>query len=804
MALSQTVAESAAISHKNGNTFFLEGAFEKANASYRKAVQLRAPLLADTTAMDSLLWYKQGVTIRNIGNANLRLDNYRQALDSFFCALKIFQQLGNSRGKLLCYHGIRLVYMKKKDVYSAMHWLEKAIEQNDGTLKEYALSLDAGILHENLNQYEKAIQILETALQSNRKSYAIYNALGNSYDGKKEFQLALINYRLALNYAQSRHDNMKILNNIGQVHMDLVQYDSTEHYLKKAEALCLINDHSNLNTILHNYSDFYLRQDRFEQAVDYIDQAIAQLSQSHQTVPSLSVGRQALENIPTIIQDFRLKGNAYFEWYKKTEQPRLLDSAYHCYQEFNALMQLMQKDFVNESSELFWLSQFYTSIEAGLEVGFEKQKRDPKGKEYVDFMLDLIEQNKANILLENLKKISALDKAQLPSKTSTPIYKQIQDDLLDSKSAFLTYFVGDSSVFLICITSRNKRAYRLDGLPVDSLGKSVQGIRQLLDTRSSDFTAFAHYSEAIYTHFLKQALQDLPSEINTLIIAPDGPLSFVPFDILLLPDQVGTSYFDSKYLIHDKTITYAYSADVLLQQTRKSAAFRDLPTVYAFAPSFERYEQLEALTNSEELLTIEQWMPVTSFKGEQATVEQYNQSRHHQVIHLATHASVHPSNSDSTFIYFSDHPLPLKAVYPHHNNAEMIVLSACETGVGNYKRGEGVMSLARAFAYSGIPSTTMSLWSADDRATSTIMGNYYQHLSTGHPKPEALRLAKLDYLNGSIPKSNWQPFYWASFVLYGASVPLYEGSVSYVRYLLLILLVGVVVWWWLQGRAGLK
>ncbi len=109
-------------------------------------------------------------------------------------------------------------------------------------------------------------------------------------------------------------------------------------------------------------------------------------------------------------------------------------------------------------------------------------------------------------------------------------------------------------------------------------------------------------------------------------------------------------------------------------------------------------------------------------------------------------------------------------------NADLVVLSACNTALGKLSKGEGLIGISRAFLYAGVPGMVVSLWSVDDEATSIIMSNFYGHLKEGLCKNEALRLAKIDYLNESTSIKK-DPFYWAPFILIGnwQPVPLESG-----------------------------
>ncbi len=146
----------------------------------------------------------------------------------------------------------------------------------------------------------------------------------------------------------------------------------------------------------------------------------------------------------------------------------------------------------------------------------------------------------------------------------------------------------------------------------------------------------------------------------------------------------------------------------------------------------------------------------------------------YDIIHLATHTEINNKNpllsrflisakfdstNESNSIFVSD-------IYPLQLNAKMAVLSSCNTGTGELLKGEGIMSLARAFKFAGCPSIVMSLWEIDDISTSEIMKDFYTQLRNGKNKDEALRNAKIAYLKNSNSKSA-APVFWAGSVPIG-------------------------------------
>ena len=133
-----------------------------------------------------------------------------------------------------------------------------------------------------------------------------------------------------------------------------------------------------------------------------------------------------------------------------------------------------------------------------------------------------------------------------------------------------------------------------------------------------------------------------------------------------------------------------------------------------------------------------------------------------KIIHLATHADV----SNNPWIAFSDKKLELHELYTYKNNADLVVLSACNTSLGEVAVGEGVLSLARGFFYSGANAVVSSLWEVNDESTSVIMTDFYKNLKEGESKSIALNNAKKAYLN-THSLSEKSPYYWSSFVLIG-------------------------------------
>jgi CHAT domain-containing protein len=178
------------------------------------------------------------------------------------------------------------------------------------------------------------------------------------------------------------------------------------------------------------------------------------------------------------------------------------------------------------------------------------------------------------------------------------------------------------------------------------------------------------------------------------------------------------------------------------------------------------------------------------FLGKDATEERFKmEANHGRILHLSMHGFIDDQQPAFSALIFSQpdtlqaSPQPDDGLLYFHElynvalNADLAILSACETGGGRYARGEGIMSLGRAFRYAGCENIVMSLWKVNDRSTADIIKLFFDNLSSGVNKDEALRQAKLSFL--SMPQNKYfaHPFFWSALVLSGDGEPLKTKSI---------------------------
>ncbi|MEL6133456.1 MAG: CHAT domain-containing protein, partial [Bacteroidota bacterium] len=148
----------------------------------------------------------------------------------------------------------------------------------------------------------------------------------------------------------------------------------------------------------------------------------------------------------------------------------------------------------------------------------------------------------------------------------------------------------------------------------------------------------------------------------------------------------------------------------------------------------------------------------------------------YQVLHISSHAQLHVTSPDASYIALADTLISVAGIQAIHLPAELVVLSACETGRGQHQKGEGVLSVGRAFHEAGAQSSLTTLWQVEDPATSQIMVQFYHLLSKGMDKTQALQQARLDYIAQS-GESLAHPFFWSAWVFMGDERPLETSPV---------------------------
>ena len=258
-----------------------------------------------------------------------------------------------------------------------------------------------------------------------------------------------------------------------------------------------------------------------------------------------------------------------------------------------------------------------------------------------------------------------------------------------------------------------------------------------------------HHLEALYAALLAP----LEAEIRgrRLVVIPHGVLHYVPFHALRRGD--------GRYVVEEHEVSYAPSATVhRLCAVRPARRDGDGPLLAlgisdAFAPHI-----------AEELESIAECFPESvRLEGARASKSAFlEMAPRSRFLHLATHGHFRQDNPMFSSVRLADGPLSFYDVFDLELDAELVTLSACNTGLNELSSGDELSGLMRGFLYAGAPSLMVSLWAVNDRSTSELMQSFYRHMADGTPKRTALRLAQLEML-----ERYGHPYYWAPFILMG-------------------------------------
>ena len=390
---------------------------------------------------------------------------------------------------------------------------------------------------------------------------------------------------------------------------------------------------------------------------------------------------------------------------------------------------------------------------------------------------------------------------------------------LQIDQCIIEYFDGKDHIYAFALTADDLQMIR-----IEKSKRLLDGKKQFLthltisDTILSDpiysLKVLGNAAHDLYTHLIEPVL---PSGITDVLIVPDGLEAPLAFGVFLTDDPAGNDPRDWSYLFQKSNVHYAQS--ILAWQEQRSLAPNPEEAFLGLAPAYQespdmrdtmdqpalallvRSGQMHLPGAESEVLAIQQIMSGEVFVGKKATERRFVESAgDHRILHISAHSVLNHANPELSKLILTnshddtyDDALTAAEICHLDLNADLAVLSACQTGTGKINRGEGVMSLGRAFSFAGVPATIMSLWRVPDASTAQLMPAFYQALQKGMPKHKALNIARSDYLRQAKVLQQRHPYFWAGFILYGDTKPLQWSSKMPVLSWLSILIVFIVV-----------
>lgn len=388
---------------------------------------------------------------------------------------------------------------------------------------------------------------------------------------------------------------------------------------------------------------------------------------------------------------------------------------------------------------------------------------------------------------------------------------EVQNSLKEN-TALVDYSIDDSLLYIFLITRKDFWVYPVK-LPDDFSGLIRNFYSSVVKAEKSDYITA---SDKISTLLINPILPNLKF-IDKLVIIPSGELYKIPFEALFTKkmNPEDTDFSTLSYLIKKFDISYHYSAYLYISSIKKelSVINNKIPDNFiGYAPVFsndgmtpddmhlqylaetadsnEAFQSISSDGKKFNELKYSEWevksiLNLYSHKDKglsdiayfhsDATEESFKKNaKNYKIIHIASHSFINESHPELSAIVFAqpndsssseDGILYAAETYNLDLNADLVVLSSCESGLGKLIKGEGMMALTRGFLYAGASNIIFSLWKIPDKQTSQLMIDFYKENLAGKDYSNALREAKLKLIENTVTA---RPRSWASFVLVGA------------------------------------
>jgi CHAT domain-containing protein len=711
----------------------------------------------------------------NIAVALRKLQRPQEALNKFKDLLRY------ETYPSLIYHNIGATYIQLQQYDSALVYLNKVVVDslyNAGLKSDFYLSL--GTAYQKLHAADKASAYFEKARQVSLANFGVKNVkLASAYLGKgkvleegKNSKQALAQYQAAIGalhftFASANiYQNPSDLSNVvsGLTLFEALQWKANafRHYFQQTRKV------ADLEASLQTYGLALRLADQIRKSYD---SDAAKLFFTNQVFP---VYEEAI-------------GTA-FQIYGQTKKTVYLETAFAFAERSKAavlaesLRELEIKQIPGIPTDLLHQERQLKQNITRLSLGLAETKESKQKESYRTKIRD--EEIKLAGLVREFEKNPQY--FRLKYDTTSVKIKELQQEVLEKHTALVEYFLGKDYLYVFLVS---RDGFEAKQLPITiSFKQDLAQLQQALYTLK---TGARYQGNAPASRLYQQLILPIASALegsSRIIIVPDAELSYLPFEALV------SEAASARYLLEDYTISYAYSG-TLLQNTLSQRNTQPDNSLLAMAPFVDKSlsdNQASQTTTRASILSplyasrkeVEQIGGRIYLAGE-ATKDLFLRSAgDYSIIHLATHAKADNDEPLNSYIAFypryadslSSYRLYTQELYNLRlDSVKLVVLSACETGSGRLVRGEGIMSLARAFAYAGCPSIVTTLWKADDQATAYITARMHAYLKDGEPKDIALHKAKLDYLQNQTDPRKKAPYYWANFIFIGDQAPLYAN-----------------------------
>jgi tetratricopeptide (TPR) repeat protein len=752
----------------------------------------------------------------NIGGIYTRKGDYERALEHHQMALNIkLKTLGEDHPAVAySFNNIGFAYAGKGDYEKALEYYEPALDLRIKTLGDNhpavaSSYINIGFVYRNINEYDKALEYQQKALDTHIITYGetnpevakAYNHIGVTHFKKGDYEKSLLFYQKACiaNIEDFNNEDIYINPNLRNILSKRIFLNSLTN---KASTFFKI-----YNSKSKNIKDLTTASATYQLAVALIDTMRGGFQAEGSKLFLAELASKFYDQaIRTALTLYDITNEADYK-----EQTFVVAEKSKSAVLWEALSNAKAKQFGGIPGQLLEKEQTLRIDLAFYDTQIQKlkQKKNQQDteliKEFEGRQFDLKREYESLIAQFENEYPKYYD---LKYRTETASVTDIQR-ALDNQTCLVEYFIGDSSLYIFTISKENYDVYSvaIDSTFIPLLNGYYNSISKY-ERRS-----FAESSHKLYQMFIKP-IEDNITGKEKLLIIPDGMLYSIPFEALISQEAQTDNFTKLDYLITQYDISYHYSANLWLRGVETVSSPTSTGFI-AFAPVFS--EQLQngyiATRSIDELEVAEidinylrsgsiteeenrkKFVPLPAseeevraianlFKQKNSTAHLYlhqeakeehlkTKAKDYKYVHIATHGWMDEERPILSGVAFSqptdtvfkeDGILYAGEMYNLELNSDLVILSACESGIGKLVKGEGPLSLTRGLLYSGANNIIISLWAVSDIYTGKLMVDLYDNILSGRSYAKALRAAKLKMIEDE--KSSF-PAKWSGFVLVG-------------------------------------
>ncbi|SNR15073.1 CHAT domain-containing protein [Tenacibaculum jejuense] len=620
--------------------------------------------------------------------------------------------------------------------------------------------------------------------------------------------------------------------------------DALHYYNQSLQAYKIYRNnskHIDIALILHKIADIHYRSEDYEKALIIVNKAIENLTFIGDKNDSENLSIQQIFTNGNTIKILHLKSKILTKFYENSINVSYLEKALTTSLFTIKVLDEIKPTLEHKNDKQFLINNVYPIFETALNECFLLYNKTQEIS-YLNHAFFILEKSKSTQLLEVLNLTKAIIFNNIPqelidkeqqlqaniSKIETDIYvsktsKEKQKELIEAREIYNNYL--DS--IKVTQPKYHNLKYNYEVISLDKIKSNLsksegkisflygkKHIYQFIITKNNiDFLRFENnakfqkevllfyeivsnfknkYQNKSSYELYDKLIPDVIKNKADLTILPDGFLHYIPFEALSISPK------EIDYVVNSKTISYGNSFTLQEEINQIQYNHDNANKILAVAPEFNntntnavsRADFSPLIFNKREVENIARIFKTDTIIGKDAILNNIESKlKDYQILHFATHASANDEFPDFSYLAFTPNKKQsnlwyVKDIYNTKLNADLVTLSACQTGIGKLENGEGSISLARAFTFAGAKSLVKSLWKVNDKSSAEIMSTFYSELNKGSSKSKALQNAKKDYLQKSI-KELKHPFFWAGFVINGNTDAIVNTNYYWLFYVIL-------------------